>query len=97
MRRRKGKHGSAVWSCNGKLQIIPDEMRLRSRDDNWRCRVWRQGEMEGTECQGRGGWRLRPLSSCVASQGKVLGPNMLAHRTDEMRFLYFINKCLLHR
>jgi hypothetical protein len=55
LRRRKGKHGSAVGSCNGKLQIIPDEMRLWSRDGNGRCRVWKQGEMEGEECQGRGG------------------------------------------
>jgi len=27
VRRRKGKRGSAVGSCNGKLQIIPDEMK----------------------------------------------------------------------
>ena len=83
MRRRKGKYGSAVGSCNGKLRIVSDVMRLQSGDGNWRCRVWRWGEMEGKECQGR----LRSLSSCMASQWKVLVPDMLVNRTAEMRFL----------
>lgn len=37
MRRREGKHGSAVESYSGKLQIISGEMRLQSSDGNWGC------------------------------------------------------------
>ena len=66
MRRKKGKHGSAQQSCNGKLQIISDKTWLQFRDGNLGCRVWRRGKMEGKREPGKG--RIRPVSSCIASQ-----------------------------
>ena len=43
VRRREGKHGSSLESCNGKLQNISYKMRLQSRDGNWGCSLWRRG------------------------------------------------------
>jgi hypothetical protein len=67
VRRRKGKHGSAVDSCNGKLQKYVTKCNYSLSlitCDAW-CRGRAKCKEKGTV---GGGWGMRPVSGCVASQ-----------------------------